>query len=152
MCAQDVEMILDKVGDMELKPRNQRGGGIHLPLILHMPPGFIPLALYRDCNQDILLSQKNNLDVLAIWNSHSGYSIMLPFKLESNQGAVLYNPQRVLRQLGYDQGAVTISTDNESHLVTDAEVQLLGDDNDKIFEVHHKLLWPFVGRVGLRSL
>lgn len=34
---------------------------------------------------------------------------LLPNKLESRESVALYNPKRVFRQLGYDQGAVIIS-------------------------------------------
>lgn len=39
---------------------------------------------------------------------------MLPFKLESVEGAILDSPQTVLRQLGYDEGAMTILGDSRT--------------------------------------
>lgn len=37
---------------------------------------------------------------------------MLPYKLEFGEGSALYNPQEVLWQVSYDQGAVTITGDS----------------------------------------
>lgn len=36
---------------------------------------------------------------------------LLPLKTELDKDVATYNPERVMRQLGYDQGAIRISTD-----------------------------------------
>lgn len=41
---------------------------------------------------------------------------LLSYKLESGEGAILYSFQRVFRQMGYDEGVVTVMGDNESRL------------------------------------
>lgn len=44
---------------------------------------------------------------LAIWLAIIA-PMLLPFIIESKTGVVSYNPQRVMRQLGYDQSAIQI--------------------------------------------
>lgn len=46
---------------------------------------------------------------------------LLPFKSKTMEGTISYNPQRVLRQLGYDQGAIMITTEMGNSNTSNAE-------------------------------
>lgn len=77
---------------------------------------------------------------------------LLPFKLETSKCVALYSPQRVLRQMGYDQGAVSITKDSRSPSLRDMKARFIEKDQDMILEDHQRLLWPSTWRVGVRSL
>lgn len=52
---------------------------------------------------------------------------LLPFVTESKAGAVSYNPQRVIRQLGYDQSAIQVSRETGCSNSSLVESQFVGD-------------------------
>lgn len=83
-------------------------------LYIHTPLGVAPLSLYEEHNQYILLSWRDNLEPLAVVMAAIVSLGPLPYKL--GEGAVMYSSQRVLRQMGYDQGAVSITRDDRSPL------------------------------------
>lgn len=76
---------------------------------------------------------------------------LLPFITESKTGAVSYNPQRVMRQLGYDQSAIQISGEtgySDSSLV---ESQFVGDGKTLIISKFKTVFWPNGAKVGVRT-
>lgn len=86
------------------------------------------------------LSQWHTLEHLAIAMAAVVVPTMLPFKLEPDEGTTLHNHQRVLRQLLYDQGAVTILGDSKNRLAncsgwqkpTVVEARFIGNGKDSI--------------------
>lgn len=77
---------------------------------------------------------------------------LLPFITESRTGTISYNPQRVMRQLGYDQSAIQISGAtgySDSSLV---ESQFVGDGKMLIISKFKTAFWPSGARVGVRTL
>lgn len=57
---------------------------------------------------------------------------LLPSKTESDEGMALYSPQRALRQLSYDQEAVTIIEDSRNFSLSIVEAQFIRDSRDSI--------------------
>lgn len=76
---------------------------------------------------------------------------LLPFMTESKTGIVSYNPQRVMRQLGYDQPAIQITGKMGCSGSTTAESQLIGQGRMHIVSMFKKTFWPDRIRVGVRS-
>lgn len=75
---------------------------------------------------------------------------LLPFITESKVGVVSYNPQRVMRQLGYDQSAIQISGEMGCSSSTTAEAQFIGQGKTHVSKFK-KTFWPDRVRVGVRS-
>lgn len=52
---------------------------------------------------------------------------LFPSKLESGKGVAIYSPKRVLRQLVYDEGIVSISRDTGNSLATLEDERFIKD-------------------------
>lgn len=74
-----------------------------------------------------------------------------PFMTESKTGIVSYNPQRVMRQLGYDQSAIKIRGEMAYSSSATAESQFIGQGRTHIVSKFKKTFWPDRVRVGVRS-
>lgn len=59
---------------------------------------------------------------------------LLPFVTKSKAGAVSYNPQRVMRQLGYDQSAIQVSGETGCSNSSLVESQFVGDGKGLIIQ------------------
>lgn len=70
---------------------------------------------------------------------------LLPFKLDTGEGVAVYSPQRVLRQMNYDQGVVSITGDSRSRSGRVADARFIGRGPETILEGHKRLLWPSAG-------
>lgn len=69
-------------------------------------------------------------------------STLLPFKMEPSESVALYSSQRVLRYLGYDQRAMSITRDSRYSLASAVEAQFVGNERDSILTGQSKLLRP----------
>lgn len=62
-----------------------------------------------------------------------------------------YNPQRVIRQLGYDQSAIRITGEMGCSGSMTAEAQFIGQGRTHKVSKFKKIFWPDKIRVGVRS-
>lgn len=76
---------------------------------------------------------------------------LLPFITVSKMGSISYNPQQVMRQLGYDQSAIQITGGMGCSDFLTAESQFVGQDKEHIVSKFHTIYWPDVVRVVVRS-
>lgn len=70
---------------------------------IHTLIGVVSLAHYEEHNRHIVLYQSDDLEPLSVNMVAIVAPGLLPSKLESGKGVVLYSPQSVLGQRGYDQ-------------------------------------------------
>lgn len=75
---------------------------------------------------------------------------LLPFITESKTGVVSYKPQRVMRQLRYDQFAIQISGEMGCSSSITAESQFIGQGRTHIVSKFKKIFWPDRTRVGVK--
>lgn len=76
---------------------------------------------------------------------------LLPFVTESKARVVSYNPQRVMRQLGYDQSAIQLSGEMGCSGSATAEAQFTGQGKTHIISKFKRTFWPDRMRVRVRS-
>lgn len=91
---------------------------------------------------------KNEIDLVLVPRGAIPFKLvseispaLLPSRSETNEGVVSHNQWRVLRQLGYDQGAAGIGNSN----ALSAEARFTGDGRDQILANFEKIAW--LGRV-----
>lgn len=77
--------------------------------------------------------------------------MLLPFVTESKVGVVSYNPQRVMRQLGYDQSAIQLSGEMGCSSSATTEAQFIGQGKTRTISKFKRTFWPDRVRVGVRS-
>lgn len=95
------------------------------------------------------LPQRDTMDHLAIAMAIVVAPTLLPSKTKSSEDVALYSPLRVLRQLGYDLGAIMILGDTRNSLPSTAEARFIWDIDDSILARHSKLFWHVVRRVSM---
>lgn len=81
----------------------------------------------------------DSLDPFALALAAEVAPNLLPFKTESNDGVALHSLERVMRQLGYNQGEVAISRDTGNSMVLLTEVRFIVGGKNLIL-VGHKML------------
>lgn len=115
------------------------------------PRGVVEAKLYAPLGgKTVEVSAKRVSAELVSWMTMVAPTL-LPFITESKTGAVSYNPQRVMRQLGYDQSAVQISGGtgySDSSLV---ESQFVGDGKSLVISKFKTVFWPSGARVGVKT-
>lgn len=74
---------------------------------------------------------------------------LLPFVTESKAGVVSHNPQRVMRQLGYDQFAIQLLGEMGCSGSATAEAQFIGQGKAHIIFKFKRTFWPDRVRVGV---
>lgn len=84
-------------------------GSFNFPPYSYTPRGFSKVLLFKERGEDISLSPQESIPVMIQTLLVVAASTLLSRKLELGEGVAIYNPQRVLRQLEYDQGTVRIS-------------------------------------------
>lgn len=67
-------------------------------------------------------------------------------------GVISYNPQHVMRQLGYDQLTIQITGDMDSSDILTVESQFVGEGKEHIVMKSHSNYRPDKARIGVRSL
>lgn len=72
-------------------------------------------------------------------------------KLKSGEGVVLYNPHRIMRQLGYYQGVARIFGDLATFSVLVAEKKLVGEGALPDLSRGIRILCPELGRARIMS-
>lgn len=76
---------------------------------------------------------------------------LLPSKSESKKAVVSYNPQRVLRQLGYDKWTMMISWEMGNSSMLNVETRFIRDRSDQILANLKEMFLPSQARAGVRS-
>lgn len=76
---------------------------------------------------------------------------LLPLIIESKAGTANYNPQRVMRQLGYNQSVVQLSEEMGCSDSVTVESQFIGDGKAHMVSKFQKIFWPDRVRIGVRS-
>lgn len=75
----------------------------------------------------------------------------LPFIIESKMRIISYNPQPMIRQLGYDQSANQITWEMGCLDTLTAKSQFVGKGGEHILAKFHSIYWPDETTVGVRS-
>lgn len=89
--------------------------------------------MYDDSGATLLLMPRNDILVkIHLWLAMIAPA-QLPFKSEIIDNTISYNPQRVLRQLGYDQKANMVTGEMGNSNILTAKSRFAGDVKEKNF-------------------
>lgn len=83
---------INQASNKTLATAIDKEGKFNFYLHIYTPSGVTLLSLYGEHNWDILLSWRDNLEPFAMIMAAVVASGMLLFKLEFDEGAVLYSP------------------------------------------------------------
>lgn len=131
-------LLIDEEGSYNFRPYS------------YIPPRILPLNFYSQTSEVRSLRHRSSLPE----ELKSFLALLTPITLHSRSesGEVLttYSPQRLLRQFGYDQGALLVL--GSSYIgVWEAEARYVGVDRDALLGDFDSLFWPCRSREGVRS-
>lgn len=72
-----------------------------------------------------------------------------PFKSETSEGTVSYNPQPVMKQLGYDQSAITVTREMGGSNLLTTEAQFMEEGEEQTVLKYESIFWHDKARMGL---
>lgn len=117
----------------------------------YTPRGVSEVRLYASVGNSLVdIPARVTSSELAAWLAIIA-TTLLPFMTESKTGVVSYNPQMVMRQLGYEQSAIQISGEMGCSSSATKESQFIGQGKAHIASKFKKTFWPNRVRVGVRS-
>lgn len=70
------------------------------------------------------------------------FLFLLPFKSKVLEGTISYNPQSVIRQLGYVEGEIMVTREMGSSNLQTVKASFVGDGKEKILINFETIFWP----------